>query len=80
MKKFFILLMVVLMLAGLTFSSFAGPKGNGDCVRDKDGTGDNCQDPVDSVLVSNDCPNPDCPYPDDCVPIGDQENKYKGKR
>jgi len=32
MKKFFILLIVVLMLAGLTSTSFAGQGlGNGDC-------------------------------------------------
>jgi hypothetical protein len=53
MKKFFILLMVVLMLAGLTFGSFAmndtpGWNGQehaydqgGDPIRDRDGS---CQD------------------------------------
>ena len=35
MKKFFILLMVVLMLAGLTFTSFAA-----DRIRDRDCTED----------------------------------------
>ena len=41
MKKFFILLIVVLMLAGLTFTSFANQNGNVEeppnCVEDCDG-------------------------------------------
>jgi hypothetical protein len=37
MKKYFILLMVVLMLAGLTFSSFAQWKGN-EWAKDVGGT------------------------------------------
>jgi hypothetical protein len=68
MKKNFILLMVVIMLAGLAFGSFAEWTGNGrtdvgDPIRDclKDGTGDYC------------------PNPDGCVPTGD-ENKHKGNR
>ena len=46
MKKFFILLMVVLMLAGLTFTSFAG---NGPGFGGYDGE------------CNPECPNSDCP-------------------
>ena len=71
MKKIFILLMVVIMLAGLTFTTFARqnvPKGNGDCDRLQDGS---CSDSV--------CPNPDCPNPDECIPIGDGPHYRGGK-
>jgi len=68
MKKFFILLMVVIMLTGLTFSSFAvwtgkGVSGVGDQIRDclKDGTGS------------------DCTNPDGCDPIGDGPQYRGGK-
>ena len=70
MKKFFILLMVVLMLAGLTFSSFAVKQqgeGNGDCDQKRDGS---CLD--SSLLAGDDCTNPNCPNPDGCVPVGDE--------
>jgi len=69
MKKFFILLIVVLMLAGLTFTSFAAkpdnPRWNGnEHAYDQDGT------PLRDCVVT------DWPNPDECVPIGD-EHKYK---
>ena len=53
MKKFFILLMVVLMLVGLTFSSFAGQGSSEKGFRNRGASCDVCPDP--------DCPNPDCP-------------------
>jgi len=37
MKKFFILLIVVLMLAGLSFTSFAGQNGNQYAYDQEDG-------------------------------------------
>jgi len=49
MKNFFILLMVVLMLAGLTFTSFAG---NGNTYAGENGYEGDC---------NPDCPNSDCP-------------------
>jgi len=46
MKKFFILLMVVLMLAGLTFTSFAQRNGNEYAYNQEDGPlrDGSCQD------------------------------------
>jgi hypothetical protein len=64
MKKFFILLMVVLMLSGLIFTSFAGRNDNG---RNGAGEGDCLQDGSGDA-----CPNPDCPNPDGCEPDGDE--------
>jgi len=65
MKKFFIFLIVVIILAGLTFSSFAGKQKarKGDC--------DQTCVPVCEV-----CPNPDCPKTD-CEP---KEYDYKGSK
>jgi len=71
MKNFFILLMVVLMLAGLASTSFAGQGvGKGDCdqIRDPEACG--------LAAVSNDCPNPDCPKTD-CVP---KDHDYQGTK
>jgi len=66
MKNFFILLMVVLILAGLTFSSFADWTGNGNPdVGDRD------------CLKDGSCI--DCPNPDGCVPIGDGPQYRGGK-
>ena len=66
MKKFFILLMVVLMLAGLTFTTFAGQNGNEYAYNQEDGPlrDGSCQDWLN---------------PDECVPepVGDE---YKGTR
>ena len=64
MKIFFILLIVVLMLAGLTSTTFAGQGvGKGVC--------DQIRDPEVCEQVGSVCPNPE-----DC-PIGD-ENQYRG--
>ena len=58
MKNFFILLMVVLMLAGLTFTTFAGQNGH-----------EYANNQVDGPLRDGSCQ--DWPDPDECVPIGD---------
>jgi len=50
MKKFFILLMVVLMLAGLASTTFAG---EGKAYAGDNGYEGDC---------NPDCPNPECPY------------------
>ena len=68
MKKFFILLMVVIMLAGLAFSSLAKQTGYQNA---------NLQDgePTRDCLKDGSCI--DCPNPDGCVPEGDE---HKGDR
>jgi len=55
MKKFFILLMVVIMLVGLTSTSFAGNSYKRADVGGPRGCVGNCPNP--------ECPNPECPNP-----------------
>ena len=66
MKNFFILLMVVLMLAGLTFTSFAHQNGNEYAYNQEDGP-----------LRDGSCQ--DCPDPEECDPIGDGPQYRGGK-
>ena len=61
MKKFFILLMVVIMLVGLTSISFAGNSYKRAGVDGPHGYVGNCPNPE---CPNPDCPNPDCPNPD----------------
>ena len=69
MKKFFILLIVVIMLTGLTFSSFARQNGNEYANNQEDG-------PLRDCLKDGSCI--DCPNPDGCVPEGDGPKQKKG--
>ena len=66
MKKFFILLIVVLMLAGLSFTSFAGQNGN-EYAYDQEG----------GPLRDGSCQ--EWPNPDECVPIGGEYKHGKDK-
>ena len=68
MKKFFILLMVVLMLAGLTFTTLAGQNGNEYANNQEDGP-----------LRVRDGSCQDCPDPGECDPIGDGPQYRGGK-
>jgi len=65
MKKFFILLMVVLMLAGLAFTSFAQWNGN-QYAKNIDTIGEPPRDGSCGDWLN----------PEECDPIGD-EHKYK---
>ena len=77
MKKFFILLIVVIMLTGLTFSSFAAkpddPQWNGNEYANNQEDG-----PLRDCLKDGSCI--DCPNPDGCVPEGDGPKQKKGKQ
>jgi len=68
MKKLFILLIVIFMLVGLTFTSFAKQNYNGN---------EYAYNQEDGPLRDGSCQ--DCPDPEECDPIGDGP-QYRGDK